>query len=306
MKLSVIIPVYNVEATLNRCVESVLRQCVDQMEVILVDDGSPDNCPEMCDKWAAEDQRIRVIHKENGGLSDARNAGIELSTGDYITFVDSDDWIADETYAPLMSIMIEHPEYDMLEYPYEKGGNTFTLAHNVYTDADDYWLQGQLYRHTFAWNKIFRRTLFANVRFPKGKVFEDIYMMPLLTTNAKVMAISDQGLYHYTWNTNGITMKAGGKQIQQLLEGQIRAMQSIQRQQDTAERQAFYLHMLDTQLEVYSKGGSILLTPYDGHLTIRKHYTWPCKIKLMLYHTIGLKQLCKVYLFVNILILHRS
>ena len=105
MTLSVIIPVYNVEETLDRCVESVLKQRVDDMEVILVDDGAPDKCPEMCDHWAAKDQRIRVIHKPNGGLSDARNAGIDMACGDYITFVDSDDWIADNTYPPLIDQM---------------------------------------------------------------------------------------------------------------------------------------------------------------------------------------------------------
>ena len=93
MKLSVIIPVYCVEATLDRCVESVLCQQVEDMEVILVDDGSPDCCPQKCDEWAQKDSRIRVIHKENGGLSDARNAALDIATGDYITFVDSDDWI---------------------------------------------------------------------------------------------------------------------------------------------------------------------------------------------------------------------
>ena len=93
MILSVIIPVYRVEATLDRCVESVLKQSIDNMEVILVNDGSPDHCPEMCDKWAQKDCRIKVIHKENGGLSDARNAGLDKTQGDYITFVDSDDWL---------------------------------------------------------------------------------------------------------------------------------------------------------------------------------------------------------------------
>ena len=90
MKLSIIIPVYRVEATLDRCVKSVLKQDINDMEVILVDDGSPDGCPKMCDEWAEKDSRISVIHKENGGLSDARNAGIDVACGDYITFVDSE------------------------------------------------------------------------------------------------------------------------------------------------------------------------------------------------------------------------
>ena len=93
MLLSVIIPVYRTEQTLQRCVESVLNQGVDDMEVILVDDGSPDSCPELCDEWEEKDAHIKVIHKTNGGLSDARNAGIDIAKGEYITFVDSDDWV---------------------------------------------------------------------------------------------------------------------------------------------------------------------------------------------------------------------
>ena len=90
MKLTVVIPVYRVEATLDRCVESVLIQDIDDMEVILVDDGSPDSCPKMCDGWTEKDSRISVIHKENGGLSEARNAALDIAKGDYVTFVDSD------------------------------------------------------------------------------------------------------------------------------------------------------------------------------------------------------------------------
>ena len=91
MRLSVIIPVYCVENTLDQCVESVIAQSIADMEIILVDDGSPDHCPELCDEWAKKDSRIRVIHKEHGGLSDARNAGIDAATGEWLSFVDSDD-----------------------------------------------------------------------------------------------------------------------------------------------------------------------------------------------------------------------
>ena len=91
--ISVIVPVYKVEKYLDRCVESIVNQTYKNLEIILVDDGSPDNCPAMCDAWAKKDSRIKVIHKENGGLSDARNAGMRLASGEYICFVDSDDWM---------------------------------------------------------------------------------------------------------------------------------------------------------------------------------------------------------------------
>ena len=124
MKLSIVIPVYQVETTLERCVESVVKQSFRDIQIILVDDGSPDRCPQMCDEWAQKDPRIVVIHKQNGGLSDARNAGIKTATADYITFLDSDDFLADGTLEPLMKTLEAHPDYDILEYPiFERIGN---------------------------------------------------------------------------------------------------------------------------------------------------------------------------------------
>ena len=104
-KISVIVPVYKVEAYLDKCVRSIMDQTYRNLEIILVDDGSPDDCPAMCDAWAEKDSRIRVIHKENGGLSDARNAGMAVATGEYIGFIDSDDYIAPDMYRLLLERM---------------------------------------------------------------------------------------------------------------------------------------------------------------------------------------------------------
>ena len=100
--ISVIIPVYNVERYLDECIKSIVNQTYENLEIILVDDGSPDNCPRMCDDWAKKDERIRVIHKENGGLASARNAGMNICTGEYISFVDSDDWMELNAYESLL------------------------------------------------------------------------------------------------------------------------------------------------------------------------------------------------------------
>ena len=118
MILSIIIPVYHVERTLDRCVEGVLRQDLDDFEVILVDDGGDDNCPRMWDEWARRrrDTHVRVVHQSNAGLSAARNAGIELAQGDYLTFVDSDDYLDDGLYARLLPILQTQPDIDLLEY----------------------------------------------------------------------------------------------------------------------------------------------------------------------------------------------
>ena len=106
-KTSVIVPIYKVEEYLHRCIDSIINQTYTNLEIILVDDGSPDNCPMICDEYAKKDSRIRVIHKKNGGLSDARNAGLEIATGEYIGFVDSDDWIHKDMYHILYKNIIE-------------------------------------------------------------------------------------------------------------------------------------------------------------------------------------------------------
>lgn len=124
MKLSIIIPIYKTQDTLDRCIGSILRQSFTDYELLLVDDGSPDECPRLCDEYAQKDQRISVIHKENGGLSNARNAGIEQAKGEYITFIDSDDAIEEDTLQLLVDELEEHPYIDVLEYPIkERIGN---------------------------------------------------------------------------------------------------------------------------------------------------------------------------------------
>ena len=106
--ISVIVPVYQVEQYLDRCVSSILEQTYDHLEVILIDDGSPDSCPRLCDEWAEKDPRVRVIHQENGGVSSARNAGLDAATGDYIAFVDSDDAIRPNYFETLYALLTEH------------------------------------------------------------------------------------------------------------------------------------------------------------------------------------------------------
>lgn len=115
-KISVIIPVYGVEKYLDRCIESVVNQTYKDLEIILVDDGSPDNCPQKCDEWTLRDARIRTVHRENGGLSCARNTGLSLATGDYITFVDSDDWIAKDIYEYCIRLFEKHKEANVVQF----------------------------------------------------------------------------------------------------------------------------------------------------------------------------------------------
>lgn len=284
LKLSIIIPVYQVEQTLRRCIDSVLSQSFTDWEMILVDDGSPDGCPDICDEYTKNYDKIKVIHKENGGLSDARNAGIDMAKGEYITFIDSDDYLGEETLAKVMNVIDEHPEYDMLEYPVfvhfslMKKEHQLVFDNSEYRDMRSYWLDAKAYTHTYAWNKIYRRGLFDTVHFPIGKLFEDAYTLPLLLKEAKLVATTDQGMYFYTHNEDGITVNADGKALAGLLEAHLQVLPEM------ADAD-YYAHVLNIQLDVYELTGDdpiIPILPYRS--------TW----KLKLLHLIGIKRLCKL------------
>ena len=296
MKLSIIIPVYRTEDTLDRCVESVLRQDHPDMEVILVDDGSPDHSPARCDDWAAKDRHIRVVHKANGGLSDARNAGIDIATGDYVTFVDSDDYLADNTYGPLMQRLEQQPDIDILEYPiYIHNGSprqhlTDFKPEATYHDMESYWLDGRAYQHTYACNKIFRKSLFDAVRFPVGRVFEDAQTLPLLLEKAGTVVTCSQGLYYYCSNSEGITMTADGQALQMLLQPHVAMIGRIRRKDKAFE--TYYLHVLNIQMDVFELTGNAPILPL---LPVKpEHFTDKQKMKAIALNILGINRICQL------------
>ena len=296
MKLSIIIPVYRVEATLNRCIESVVTQDFNDFELILVDDGSPDNCPQLCDSWAAKDQRISVIHKSNGGLSDARNAGINIAQGDYLTFIDSDDYIAEQTLAPLMLKLTENPDIDILEYPvfvFYGSPKQYMLDFQgdmVYHDMDDYWFEDQAYQHSYACNKIYRTGLFQDVRFPKDIIFEDIHTLPQLLKKAKTVITTSQGLYYYCMNDSGITATADGNALRMLLQPHVEIIRNCQRQD--RDFQIYYLHVLNIQMDVYELTGDDPILPF--HTLSPSHFEGVPKLKAIVLNMLGINNICKL------------
>ena len=209
--VSVVVPIYNVEKYLLKCVRSIQEQTYSDLEIILVDDGSPDGCPAMCEDLKCEDSRIRVIHKENGGLSDARNAGIEVAGGDYITFVDSDDYIAPDFIQSMMSVLED--DIDIVCGGYERVTDkeevleTRMAKEPRVLNNHDAMLEMVKNREirTTAWGKVFRRNLFDDIRFDKGKYHEDIYIMHKLFGKARKVAVVSVALYSYRVNQNSIT-----------------------------------------------------------------------------------------------------
>ena len=206
--LSVIIPVYNVEKYLRKCVDSVLAQDIADMEVILVDDGSPDNSGAICDEYAEKDARVKVIHKENGGLSTARNVGLDIARGKYITFVDSDDYLLPNTFIPNLDYIKKHPEADCLQFPmihdvriefakkYTHLKKERTLIGN---DIFINWWDGKVITYC-VWGKIFKREIFLNLGFPQDVFFEDTMIVAELSKRCNIMHLSvNKGYYyHYT------------------------------------------------------------------------------------------------------------
>ena len=296
MKLSIIIPVYRVEATLDRCIESVVEQDFTDFEMILVDDGSPDKCPQMCDDWAAKDSRISVIHKSNGGLSDARNAGIGIAKGEFLTFIDSDDYIAASPLSPLMRQLADNPDIDILEYPvyvfYGSPKQYLLEFHGdtTYHNMDDYWYGGQAYRHSYACNKIYRAELFREVRYPVGILFEDMHMLPLLLKQAKTVVTTSQGLYYYCINANGITATADGNALRMLLQPHVEMVRNSQRQD--RDFQMYYLHVLNIQMDVCELTGDSPILPL--YPLEPSYFKGKQKLKAIALNTLGIKQICEI------------
>lgn len=203
-KISVIIPVYKVEAYLERCVTSVVRQTYSNLEIILVDDGSPDRSGQMCDALALQDSRIRVIHKKNGGLSDARNVGIDAATGEYIAFLDSDDWF-DPTMLQTLYRLCEENNAGMAECSYRSIFQDHTAAEtdcsaSVMEFTPVQAIESNLdwkYCKPVAWNKLYRRDVVGDIRYPVGKLHEDEFTTHLFYLAAEKIMYVDVALVNY-------------------------------------------------------------------------------------------------------------
>lgn len=210
--ISVIVPVYKVEQYLSRCIDSIIHQTYRNLEIILVDDGSPDRCGEICDEYAERDNRIKVIHKENGGLSDARNVALDVMTGEYVIFVDSDDWIDCEACETVLHKIIEE-QADIVVFGYSGIDSSGKVSEKIFR------LKGEISKSmgmrslilnemsigNYAWNKIYKSSLFEEVRFPKGFVYEDQGTTYKLFHKANRIFVFPVSFYNYYKRSDSIT-----------------------------------------------------------------------------------------------------
>lgn len=209
--LSIIVPVYNVEAYIVECLESILSQTFSNYEVILSDDGSTDNSGKICDEYAAKDPRFKVIHKTNGGVSSARNAALDICSGKYLTMLDPDDSIAADTYENV-TYLEHHPETDILQFPYincyPDGHQEILRPQSMLITGKEqillHWWEGNLL-HFANLNKIFRRHIFDDLRYREGHTSEDTYLMADFAERARQIFISEKGSYFYKIRNNSLT-----------------------------------------------------------------------------------------------------
>ncbi len=236
--ISVIVPVYKVEPYLRRCVDSILNQTFPDFELILVDDGSPDLCGEMCEEYAGQDARIHVIHQENGGLSAARNTGIDWvfanSDSQWLAFIDSDDWVAPMYLEQLYRAVSETGCRISVCGFYRTGGEALPEEDSAYEvmSADAYYCTTQIHEGitAVAWNKLYHKSLFENLRYPAGKLHEDEFTTYKMIYQAGKISVIRGSLYAYFQNQTGIMLSKWNPRRMHILEAVEQQIQFAQTQ----------------------------------------------------------------------------
>lgn len=209
--ISVIVPVYDVEPYLNRCIESIVSQTYKNLEIILVDDGSPDNCPQMCDDWVNKDSRIHVIHKKNGGLSDARNAGMKIASGELISFIDSDDYVDLNMYESLIFKMLE-TDSDIVSCGVKWVDESGRVLKCDKVLSDVVFLTEEAMKELLndgaikqpVWNRLYKRELALSIPFEKGKCHEDVFWSYQAVGKSKRICVISQAFYYYVQRSDSI------------------------------------------------------------------------------------------------------
>lgn len=212
--ITVVIPIYNVEKYLRKCIDSVIDQSYKNIEIILVDDGSPDNCGKICDEYKVKDQRIKVIHKPNGGLSDARNAGINIAKGKYITFIDSDDYILEDCIQTLYNnIKKSNKDISIGQIQILKNENSLHSKQVTHEETRCYdtsvSLEKLLYNTEYTSNmagKLFKTVLFEKIKFPFGKKYEDLATVYKIIANSNGVVVTNKFVYRYLSTREGSIM----------------------------------------------------------------------------------------------------
>jgi len=207
--ISIIVPVFNVEAYVERCIESLILQSYQNIEIIIVDDGSTDNSGKICDKYRESDSRVKVIHKQNGGLADARNTGVDKAKGEYIAFVDSDDWVAADYVNEMYKVLVLN-DSDIAVCKFQRVSQNRVISHKsnevqkVYVREEA--IKQLLYQKisTSVCGKLYKINLWNGVRFPVGKLYEDVETIYFIFNNCKKISSTNKIMYFYFFRNDSI------------------------------------------------------------------------------------------------------
>lgn len=252
--ISIIVPIYKVEEYLDRCVESIVNQTYENLEIILVDDGSPDRCGSMCDEWAEKDSRIKVIHKKNGGLSDARNAGLDIAAGAYIAFVDSDDWIHSNYIKILYTSLIENnADVSACDIDIVDDNSDITIINEQLTtkvfdnlSAMQSLVQGAEFASN-VWNKLYSVELLKNERFIVGKYHEDEFFSYRIISKINTAVFNNAKLYYY-YQRSGSIMNSFSIKHLDMLEAYIERINFLEKNYSElalTDKKNFYISLVN-------------------------------------------------------------
>lgn len=262
--ISIIVPVYKVEKYIHKCIESILNQTYDKLEIILIDDGSPDSCPKICDDYALRDNRIKVIHQKNQGLSSARNKGIELAKGEYIGFVDSDDYIEPSMFQDLYNTIVENNAdisicnfYVINNKSKEKTvkNGLKNKQYNKIEALKEILLDNEI--QSYAWNKLYKRELFENVKYPVGKKYEDIgTTFYLFEKSNRIQYIGKPG-YNYLNREDSIVFNYNEQTIIDYIDIIIERYKYVEKKFEELKKYNFY-YLAKTLITAYNDVNSLL------------------------------------------------
>lgn len=288
--ISVIVPIYKVEKYLSKCIDSILIQTYNNLEIILVNDGSPDKCGSICDEYAAKDSRIIVIHKENGGLSDARNVAIDIATGEYLTFIDSDDYVTSDYIETLYQLVKTHNSKISVALPqtFYEGEDCIIVNKKISVTCFDSLeaIEEMFYQKQFdtnAWGKLYHHTLFdTGIRYPKGILFEDLPTTYLLFAETDRISFTNKRIYYYMLRKDSIegstfnTKKAeSALQIFKLMETHSNLLNKVRKSYE-CRMLSFSFHLI-VKMPDYHECQNIL---YDKIKEYRRHVLFNNKARI--------------------------
>ena len=303
--ISIVVPIYNVEKYLNECIDSIIAQTYKNIEIILVDDGSPDSCPVICDNWKEKDYRVKVIHKENGGLSDARNVGIENAKGNYICFIDSDDYVeknyVEELYNKIVTeevkisqcgIKYVDDNHQIIKNVGYKNNCVLPGRKVIEDSCDKHFTENEV-----VWNRLYDINLFKNLKFPKGKLHEDEYITYKLLYNEEKIAIVSNCLYNYRQSDNSIMRSNYSlKRFYDFLEAYKEKIDYFKNKKDIVIHDMVIKSYLSNLSNIYIKIKKSIQNPQSYLKSIKEEYKKYYKY-IKRSKNIGLKNKIKVSIF---------